>query len=157
MTIFEVITLILSIVAIIISIISLSRSSEANKIAMGNLELEVSKAISETTRRIQDISLTAAPILARKSKGNQTAEDNHMLTTIEKTLNCAIEDNLNAYEEACSKYLDKKIDKERFKKNYIISIRQLVEKKEYKKYFDGVTSRYKAILKVYKEWEDLEK
>ncbi len=40
---------------------------------------------------------------------------------------------------------------------YKDEIRNLVHDEEFKKYFDGVTSTYKAILKVYREWEDLEK
>lgn len=64
---------------------------------------------------------------------------------------------LNAYENGCFKYIDNKIDKERFKKIYLIEIRNIVEDKSFKDKFDSNTSRYKAILKVYKEWNDLGK
>ena len=71
------------------------------------------------------------------------------------------EDNLNksinAYEEACAKYLDKKVDRKRFQKMYRVEVPQLVEKPELKDYFDAITSRYKAILKVYEMWENAEK
>lgn len=69
----------------------------------------------------------------------------------------AVESNINAYEEACAKYIDNKYDRKRFKKIYQISLRQLVENPQHKPYFDGVTSRYKAILKVYSEWENPER
>lgn len=70
----------------------------------------------------------------------------------------ALEDLLNHYERACMLYIDGKIDKERFKKEYSTEIRNLVEKGEYKeRYFPPHTSKYKAILKVYDSWENLEK
>ena len=73
---------------------------------------------------------------------------------LKQALKTAQEQNLNAYEEACAKYLDGKVDKERFKKNYSVEIRQLVEKYS-EKY--GATTPYKATIKVYNEWNNLEK
>lgn len=78
---------------------------------------------------------------------------NEMKEILSQALESAIEQNFNAYEEACAKYLDKKVDKERFKKNYIVEIRQLVERNP-NKY--NTTSPYKATLRVYNEWNNLE-
>ena len=65
--------------------------------------------------------------------------------------------NMNAYDEACAKYLDNKVDKERFKRNYCIEIRRLVEDKNNSEFFNPTTSPYRCILKVYNEWNNLEK
>ena len=62
------------------------------------------------------------------------------------------EDVLNAYDEACAKYNDKKVDRERFKKMYFHEIRQLVEDEDLSDKYNSVSSRYTATLKVYKEW-----
>lgn len=43
-----------------------------------------------------------------------------------RSFESAEEQYRNAYEEACSKYLDGKIDKERFEKMYLIEIQNLV-------------------------------
>ena len=56
-----------------------------------------------------------------------------------------------------TKYLDEKIDKVRFKKSYHTEIRQLVESEKLQSYFNPVTSKFKGILKVYDEWNNLEK
>lgn len=81
-------------------------------------------------------------------------DDSSLKTTI---LSASLEDWLNAYDEACAKYLDGKIDKERFKKMYSVEIRQIVEDANTKSYYDGAATRYRATLKVYNEWNDLEK
>ncbi len=79
----------------------------------------------------------------------------------EHSLKSAVEDWLNAYEEICSKYLDKKIDRKRFKKTYKSEIRGIVESKEdnefvYRLINPEGTSRFRAIWKVYRQWEHLE-
>lgn len=78
-------------------------------------------------------------------------------TVYQKMFDAVQEDLRNAYEEACSRYLDEKVDKERFKRMYYSEIQNLVENKDQIEYFDTVKLRYKCIFKVYKEWFDLEK
>jgi len=66
----------------------------------------------------------------------------------------ALEDLLNTYERACSMYLDGKVDCERFKKDYHVKIRKLVEEGNYRdKYFPPHTSKFKDILEVYNQWQ----
>ncbi len=114
----------------------------------------MNERITATKERVSDLTLRMAPLLTKDSR---TAEDERMLEIYERNFKLAIENNLNAYEEVCAKYLDGKADRERFVKTYKREIRQLVENQEYRERFDGVTSPYKAILKVYDEWENLEK
>lgn len=141
----------IAVIALIISIISLI-TSKRNSSAM--IELNINERITTTKEKVGDVSNIMTPLLA---KGKPNADEIRMIDLYSKQFDLAIENNLNAYEESCAKYLDNKVDKKRFKKLYKTEIRQLVEKAELKKYFDGVSSNYKATLKVYKEWEDLEK
>jgi hypothetical protein len=67
----------------------------------------------------------------------------------------SLQEILNAYEVACMKYLDAKIDKERFKKTYHQEIRQLFETEGYKSLLDKANS-FHAIKKVNTEWHNLE-
>lgn len=58
----------------------------------------------------------------------------------------------NAYEDACGKYLDEKIDKIRFKKMYQREIRRLVEEEPHKDMYAGTQTPYASTVAVYKEW-----
>lgn len=139
----QIVSICFTLLGCIVSVCSLVNAYNAYKISQGLLEVNVHNMIYQTKKDVMQISLAIA------EKGNE----NLMFTEV---LNSAIESNLNAYEEACAKYLDKKVDKKRFKRNYCVEIRQLVENKNYKNYFDANASSYKCILKVYKEWNNLE-
>ena len=140
MTCYEMTAIIVSVISALISIVSIIFSHRASKKA--NSIAAEQKMISQTKRDVLDIAL--------KIQGNQTG-------IVQQAFETAREMNLNAYEEACSKYLDGKVDKERFKKNYHVEIRQLVENANNKDKFNAVTSKYKCILAVYAEWNNLEK
>ena len=92
-------------------------------------------------------------------------------------INMAYEDFLNAYDEACAKYLEEKNDEEksentelnkdeesnlnvedkiRFKKTYNSEIRKVVENENSKRHLDPITTNYRSLLKVYSEWNNLE-
>jgi gas vesicle protein len=152
MTIYEIIAIGLSVLSIIVavgSIIFAYRTSEkANRIAadqkmisQGQIELQIHQMISQTKKDLLEIAL--------KIQDGQSE-------VIKQAFETARELNLNAYDEACSKYLDKKVDCERFKRNYHVEIRQLVEDANNRGKFDAVTSKYKCILAVYNEWNNLE-
>ena len=110
-------------------------------ISQGQIELQIHQMISQTKKDLLEIAL-------RVQDGQADI--------LKQAFETARELNLNAYDEACSKYLDKKVDRERFKRNYHVEIRQLVENPVNREKFDGVTSKYKCILKVYEEWNNLE-
>ena len=118
-------------------------AAEQTMISQGQIELQIHQILSQTKRHLLDLAL--------KLQGDQSAD------IIRQAFETARELNLNAYDEACSKYLDGKVDRERFKKNYHVEIRQLVEDENNREKFNPVTSRYKCILLVYNEWNDLEK
>jgi len=151
MTIYEILSITLAPFAIIISIFSYVR---ANSLANANIELYINERITNTKEKVSDISMQMSILVTKETK---TAAEEKQLKIYQYNLRASIENNLNAYEEACAKYLDNKVDRKRFLKNYKTEIRQLVENSQFKEYFDGVTSRYRAILKTYNEWENLEK
>lgn len=145
---YEIVAVVFSSIGLLISIISIVRANSAHKIAQGQIELNIHQLLNQTKKDVMDVTI----VIAEKCSN----DDQNMKGVLTQALNTANERNLNAYEEACAKYLDNKVDKERFKKNYHIEIRQLVEDANNKNKFDATTSPYKAILKVYKEWNDLE-
>lgn len=136
---------------------ALSKSEAQNMIAMGNLELSISERISSSRDKVGDITIILSPLLGKKNSTGLSVDEELTLEAQSKVLNAAIENNINAYEDACSKYIDQKVDVIRFKKLYNTEIRQLVESPQMQQFFNPLTSKFKAILKVYNEWNNLEK
>ena len=139
-------------------------SSEANKISNEQLkinnaiiETEIRKSIEETNARVNDIALEIVPLSAKIECNEATNVEKKTHEMYQANFKASIQAMLNMYDDACTKYIDNKIDRERFKRNFIVEIRNLIERNSLKEYFDPITSTYKAILKVYNEWENLEK
>lgn len=109
----------------------------------GQVEMQIREMISTARSRYQD-----------KVFQMIGHEDDDVYKALAES---ALEDVLNAYDEACAKYLDDgKVDKVRFKKLYYDEIRQLVtDSVNVDKYREPQT-KYHATNKVYKEWNDLE-
>jgi len=141
-----------------------SSSTKANTIAQENLnlqhgmvELEISQSIENAKSNVNDISIIMVPLVSRERLKTTSSEDDETLELYRKNFNAATQTLINYYDSACSKYIDGKVDKVRFKKSYKNEIRKLVENDDFKEYFNPLTSSYKPILNVYSEWEDLEK
>ena len=158
----------IAIAALVVSILSAIfawvASSKANKLTRENtniqyglIELELRQALEGAKSKINDVGIIMAPLKAKSNKGTISDEDKETLSIYDKSLDAAIQTMLNTYDDACSKYLDDKVDRVRFRKNYHIEIRNLLERLELKEYFDPLTSRYKPILKVYDEWNNQER
>lgn len=143
MTTNEKITIIISVLSFLLSIFSLILSRinmvKVEKIYYGQTELAIREAITSAKNRVAN-----------------TIQDTTLNSYKDQLVKFAIEEFINSYEEACSKYIDKKVDKKRFKKIYFDEIKNLVESEELKKYFQ-FGSKYDSIKNVYNEWFDLEK
>lgn len=133
-------------IAIIISIIafgfSLFSFFKSNSLTKGQVEMQIRDMISSAKWRYADL-------------GIQLSKDDKNTALVAST-KAALEDVLNAYDEACAKYIDKKVDKERFKKLYVTEIRNLVEDNNTKDYYVMPQSKFQATVKVYNEWNNLE-
>jgi hypothetical protein len=158
---------ILTIASASISIISIIFSSRANNTSnrlsgyynslveknnlfvSGQTELQLSQSIDETKRHLMNITFKIAELPPDADESVKS-----LLTDLMKS---AMESNVNAYESACSLYIDNKIDKKRFKKLYNIEIRRVIEDSSFEEfYIPESTSKYQATWKVYKEWNILE-
>ena len=141
------IEIMISIVGAIISIIALIKSFNTDRkthnFAQGQIEIQVREMISQKKTRYADLGIQL--------------EGNPENASLKNAINAALEEVLNAYDEACSKYIDNKIDKKRFKKLYIEEIKNIVDGSETKQYYLMPHSKYKATVKVYDEWYNLEK
>ena len=155
------ISLILALVSFIFSIISKIKSSsialENTRLANGMLELEGRTAIREENARVNEVGMKISPLIEKNKRDELSQDQKTELEFLVKNMKAAEQGMLNAYEEACSKYIDNKIDRTRFRKTYQFEIRNLLESTGLKQYFDTHTSRYRAIIKVYNDWENLER
>ena len=106
--------------------------------AQGALETQVREAINEAFKHVVDMAM----ILQKNPKDEK----------IQQLYKSTEEVYRNAYEDACAKYIDGKIDKERFKKMYHSEIRRLVEEEPHKFAYATNQSAYDCTLKVYNEW-----
>lgn len=139
MTTNEKITIIISVLSLFFSLLSLTVSIKVKNIYYGQTELSIRNTIT-----------SAKNIVAN------TIQDTVQNPYRKQLVNYAIAEFINSYEEACSKYIDKKVDRKRFKKMYFHEIKNIVENNTFKSYFQ-FGSKYNSIKKVYNEWFNLEK
>ena len=99
----------MAVASLVFSVISFKRSNAYTK---GQIEIAVRNMIVSARAQFYNISC-ALPT---------ETEHAHRL------LDSALEDWLNAYDDACAKYIDGKIDRERFKKLYFEEIKNCVER-----------------------------
>lgn len=139
---------------------AMDSEKRANDIAIGQSETALREAISNTRQRMQEAIYKIEEVLQGRDISNLNTAENNRLTLLKQSLSSATEDLLNAYENACGKYIDDKIDKNRFKKSFVNEISNLCKSdvETYAKHMhpEG-TSKYEAIWKVYREWHRHEK
>ena len=124
-------------IAIIISAIALGFSIfswyKTTKVSKGQLEIEVRKMISE-----------------RKNDFLKYCNSDDKKAIIDSL----IEEEINAYDQACLFYKERKIDRKSFKKAYKSEIVNLVEDSNYNEIgrFNDIDCKYDNLINVYKEW-----
>ncbi|RKJ04381.1 hypothetical protein D7X87_11605 [bacterium D16-54] len=145
----NIVSLIISICSFIISAINLymyiKLTSRYNDMvstqtltAQGAFETQIRSLISDATKELTHYSVEL-----------QRSPDN---TILQQAYYTAEEQYRNAYEEACGKYIDNKIDKIRFEKLYKQEIYKLVNDENQKQFYATNQSTYASTISVYKEW-----
>ena len=111
--------------------------------AQGALETQVRAAIADAFKQVADMA-----VILQKEPGNERIQQLYKSTE---------EVYRNAYEDACAKYIDGKIDKERFRRLYLLEIRRLVEEEPHREAYSTNQTAYDCTLKVYNEWHHPER
>jgi hypothetical protein len=139
-------------------------ANRANDLASGQAENELRRDISTARHRYEDVAALLEGLRAGRQPNEITdVKELAQFKALARRTRSAAEDYVNQYENACAKYIDNKIDKERFKRTYFSEIRTLCEVKanENSILFDllnpEATSKFQAIWRVYREWYYLEK
>lgn len=138
---------ILAITSIVISLITAGAtiilSYRYNKLVQAQVEMQIRERITNARTRYEDFIISHVSKIMSKIK--------------ELAYESIKEDLLNAYEEACQKYLDAKVDKKRFKKSYSKELQKLVADKNFIGKYDSKSTQYEATVKVYEKWFNVEK
>jgi hypothetical protein len=168
MSVYEVLVIIISALSLstaflscLSAFISSKSSKEAAEIAkrinFGMVEMEIRTKINSASNRRDDVMIKLAGYEDSISSLDDDKDDSHEKNALKYAADSAVENWLNAYDDACGLYIDNKLDKERFKKNYYHEIIELIEDKEFENYFvPEYKSRYYKLIMVYKEWTKLE-
>ena len=141
MTMYEIVAVIVSVFAFVVTLVNMvfyiklttkynvlvqeqnNISLEQNKISQGQAETQMRELIMGAR---QEVSICSEKLVNCVLKENENPSQ--LQTVYQKMFDAAQEDLRNAYEEACSRYLDGKVDKERFRRMYYSEIQNLVEK-----------------------------
>lgn len=157
LSIIDVITICISSLAIIISVWDRISNNAANKksdikaekalkLAQGVTEIEIRNSISQARHRVDSFAVE----LKKFKIDNPTAD----LISHQTLFYSILEDFINQYDRACMLYLDDKIDRKRFKKEYKQELVNLVENGKYKtKYFSENNLRFESIISVYEKFK----
>lgn len=139
----------------IFALLAYSSANKSRGIAMGQAETSLRGAISTTRQRFRDVVLKVVEVRAGRRDDDLNAADKRQLATLDAALREAVEDHLNAYEDACAKYNDGKIDKVRFRRMYEEEIRGLCRNENQairSLLHPSDTSKFNVIWSVYREW-----
>ena len=124
-------------VAVTISAVALGFSIfswyKTTKVSKGQLEIEVRKMIAE-----------------KKNDFLKYCNSDDKKAIIDSL----IEEEINAYDQACLFYKERKIDRKSFKRAYRSEIVNLVEDSNYNEIgkFNDINCKYDNLINVYKEW-----
>lgn len=160
MTNYEILTLVIAAISLIVAALAYVRSSsaseQANNIASENLKLQHAQVendleakITASRNRMEDF------IAANGDSLELTDSDPKKRRRLELLGKSVIEGYLNSLDEACQRYNDEKIDTVRFKKARQVEIRNAVQSEAHKDFLKP--GAYNALRGVFEEWENPEK
>ena len=147
-----------AITGVIALIVSTRASSKSNQVALGQIENELRRDIAAARKAFELVTEEIETLVGPKKPDEFTDDEKRVLLPKRKRQRSAKEELLNTFEGACSQYRDGKVDKLRFHKSYNSAIRKLFEKggPYDEQLHPKDTSPYKALWRVYIEWNDIE-
>lgn len=127
----------------------------ANAIAVGQAETQLRALIINSQQWMDQCNVLIVTFRKGRKEEELSSDEKSIYEVHLANYDKAVAQHLNSYEDACAKYIDKKIDTRRFKMNYSSEILHLCEKERgtiHKFLHPRTTSSYKAIWTVYEEW-----
>ncbi|WP_020474256.1 hypothetical protein [Zavarzinella formosa] len=150
------ITLAAAVISLFAAGVSVTALILNRRVSIGQAETALRTSIRSTRQFVNNLSIQLADIVDGRREDELKAADKRRIEAVRMAFMEAIEENLNAYEDACAKYVDGKIDRTRFKKNYFTEIRNLCECPKSSPIYEMLnpesTSRFRSVWGVYHEW-----
>jgi len=103
----------------------------------------IGRKLSHASIEIQIREMISTSKIRSLGKGNTTSSSEN---------DPYIEDLLNSYDEACAKYLDKKVSRKSFERMYKFEIRGMIQNEPFSYYYLKRPEEYASTLAVYKDW-----
>jgi uncharacterized protein YpuA (DUF1002 family) len=110
---------VISVSAFLLSVLSAVFTVIQIRYTQANIEIAIRNRISEARKRVDDYALK---IISEYKNSENYENDRELYKHIEISF---LEEELNAYEEACQKYIDNKVHRATFKKSYMREIANL--------------------------------
>jgi len=167
-TVFAGIAILLSVAALIVSIVAIVRLSSENrtanqirnehlKLRKATVEIDIRNQINEARHNVAEFFNEHHDFLARTKNANGLSqEEQARRARLETASKEVIEGYLSALDASCQAYIDEKIDTVRFKKSYQRDIRQAVESEVHREFL-GPGHAFHALMRVHDEWENPER
>lgn len=119
--------------------------------SLGDSEIKTFEMIAKAEKDFAEFN---AKILDKKATFDDIHSDSDEKFTLTKAdgdlSNFYTQSVLNAYEIACQRYLDGKLDKERFKKTYAARLKKLCARPAYRPFIENGDFNYSALVQVNK-------
>ncbi len=134
----------ISVVSAVVALVSARWTFKRDLNSLGDSEVKIFELISKAESELVKFNVRLKEKI--ESEGNEFI----FKESYRVELDCLSENLLNVYDVACQRYLDKKLDKKRFKKTYGTRIGRLFSNSLYKPYLGVDNLQYSALKMVNK-------
>ena len=149
---------IISIVSATIAGFSAFRTAKRDLNALGDSEIKAFEMIAKSEKDFAEANAAIVEEMEAHESSPEKPSTAFRLTKAKSDLNDFYAQSvLNAYEIACQRFLDDKLDKERFKKTYAARLKKLCSSEAYKPFISSGDFNYSALEKVNKQLNNPEK
>jgi cell division protein FtsL len=149
MTVVSLVSICVSIVAVIVSVLSFLKNNSITKDnALTNIKSNIDNAKSHYENLCMETS-------ALQSKQNLSTDKQRELELKMSICNSAFEKVLNAYDDGCVRFFNNKVNKKDFKEKYHQDVVKYVE--EFPEHFEEPLTHYGSVLRYYKKNHKMQK
>ncbi|SMG57042.1 hypothetical protein [Cedecea sp. NFIX57] len=145
-----------AIFSLIISIATFFAASRSNRNALGVSEENTYSKIQDAEDARADFAMEIA-LKAEAWKLANAGKTYQMIPAEEKMADHKIQRVLNAYDMACQRYIDKKLDRKRFRRTYGDRIQKICDNADFQRIKNRTTHSYTALNQVNDELNNPER
>ena len=155
--------LVVALASLAVAIVALKRTTGHNatirQYASAAPDIALAGQMNQARQTMTDIALRMTEIRKGKPEDKLTDKERRQLLDLDPIYKQATETLHNSYNLACRLYLDGSVDRDRFRSQHEQHVRKFFEEGTGadKEMLQSITTPYKALRAVYREWFDKEK